>query len=279
MDIQMGTYTYTGSSGQKRQVPIERVTSLSQLHKGDHIANERLGGLYWHHAVVERVKIERGIFIVLEYSNSAKRFLRGISSSSENLGIAQVVRGACRLQDGMYLIKHEDCLPKEDVVSRAKNRLGENRYKPFENNCEHFALWCKTNISSSEQVNNLRETCEKNLLDEIVKNLILLPKMRTSTSAGESLSEGVPLAVLSAAAELTLVAYDINCAEADLRAGKISQMEYHDAILKRIMVAICSEAGSTVGERCFQGEDRLAGGFMGGLAGRFCGTILWKLIR
>ena len=51
MDTQEGTYTYTGY--QKYKVPIERVNSSSQVHKGDHIAIKRLYGLYWHHAIVE----------------------------------------------------------------------------------------------------------------------------------------------------------------------------------------------------------------------------------
>lgn len=271
MDTQVGTYTYTGYDDEKYKVPIERVTSLSQLHRGDHIANEHLGGLYWHHAIVERVEIKRGIFVVLEYSNSAKEFLRDIFSSAENLGIAQVVRNEYQLQEGWYLIKHKDCLPTKDVVLRARKRLGENQYNPFGNNCEHFAMWCKTNIASSEQVKNLWKTLEKNCLEEIVKNVILLPFLPNSTSA---LRARMTLEVV---VELVFAAYDISCAMADLRAGQITQMEYNDAIIKRIMVASCSIAGSIAGEHI--GEGRLAGRFLGGLAGRFCGTIVWKVTR
>ena len=276
MDTQEGTYTYTGDNDEKYKVPIKRVTSLSQLHRGDHIANEHLGGLYWHHAIVERVEIKRGIFVVtvLEYSNSAKEFLRDIFSSAENLGIAQVVRNEYQLQEGWYLIKHKDCLPTKDVVLRATSRLGDNQYNPFENNCEHFAMWCKTDIKSSEQVKNLRKTIEKNLLEEIVKNVILLPFLPNSTSAGVSLRARMALEVV---VELVFAAYDISCAMADLRAGQITQMEYNDAIIKRIMVAFCSIAGSIAGEHI--GEGRLAGRFSGGLAGRFCGTIVWKVTR
>ncbi|XP_074611949.1 uncharacterized protein LOC141866359 [Acropora palmata] len=266
MDTNQGTYTYTGCNNQKYKVPIELVTSLSQLHKGDHITNKRVGGLYWHHAVVEHVEIEKGIFTVLEYSSSAKEFLRGISSSSENPGIAQVVRGEYQLQDGLYLIKHEDCLPREAVVLRARKRLEEKEYDPFGNNCEHFAMWCKTNIKSSEQVNNLLETIIKNLLEEIVKFFILLPFLPNSTSAGVSLGVRMKWEV---GVERVLAAYDINCAKADLRAGQITQMEYNDAISKRIMVSTCSVAGSIAGEHYGEGEGRLAGRFLGGLAGRF----------
>ncbi|MEL6930841.1 MAG: lecithin retinol acyltransferase family protein [Cyanobacteria bacterium J06600_6] len=40
------------------------------------------------------------------------------------------------------------------VVERAKSRLGEHDYNLLTNNCEHFAVWCKTGISDSKQIRN-----------------------------------------------------------------------------------------------------------------------------
>lgn len=41
----------------------------------------------------------------------------------------------------------------EETVARAKSRIGEQKYAlPF-NNCEHFAIWCKTGVHESHQVN------------------------------------------------------------------------------------------------------------------------------
>lgn len=40
-----------------------------------------------------------------------------------------------------------------ETVSRAKSRLGENAYNVLLNNCEHFAIWCKTGVHVSHQVN------------------------------------------------------------------------------------------------------------------------------
>ena len=40
----------------------------------------------------------------------------------------------------------------EETVKRAKSRLGEDRYNLVMNNCEHFAIWCKTGILESYQV-------------------------------------------------------------------------------------------------------------------------------
>ncbi len=40
----------------------------------------------------------------------------------------------------------------EETVKRAESRLGENQYSLLFNNCEHFAVWCKTGISKSYQL-------------------------------------------------------------------------------------------------------------------------------
>ena len=41
----------------------------------------------------------------------------------------------------------------EETVNRALSRLGESRYDILTNNCEHFAIWCKTGVSESYQLN------------------------------------------------------------------------------------------------------------------------------
>ena len=39
----------------------------------------------------------------------------------------------------------------EETVMRARSKLGERGYNLLLNNCEHFALWCKTGIAQSAQ--------------------------------------------------------------------------------------------------------------------------------
>lgn len=43
----------------------------------------------------------------------------------------------------------------EETVKRAVSRIGEERYSLISNNCEHFAIWCKTGISDSSQVRSV----------------------------------------------------------------------------------------------------------------------------
>ncbi len=41
---------------------------------------------------------------------------------------------------------------RRDVVRRARSRLGERRYHLLQNNCEHFARWCRSGEPVSDQV-------------------------------------------------------------------------------------------------------------------------------
>lgn len=43
------------------------------------------------------------------------------------------------------------------TVARARRRIGEKSYDLLENNCEHFAVWCKTGIAESRQVESLMD--------------------------------------------------------------------------------------------------------------------------
>ena len=40
----------------------------------------------------------------------------------------------------------------DETIRRAKSRLGETQYNLITNNCEHFAIWCKTGMHESHQV-------------------------------------------------------------------------------------------------------------------------------
>ena len=149
-------YTYRDSRGNKREVPMLRASSLDQIKRGDHICFDRI--LYTHHAIVESVDELNGEVTVIEYSNTAKQFCCDNSTPPKNPGLAVVVRRTFQLKDDpVNVIKHDRCSDPETVVSRAKSKLGERNYNPISNNCEHLALWCKTGISSSEQVNAFGE--------------------------------------------------------------------------------------------------------------------------
>jgi hypothetical protein len=52
----------------------------------------------------------------------------------------------------VFVVEHaEECLEAGLVISRARMRLGEKRYRLFSNNCEHFVEWCLHDVSRSFQ--------------------------------------------------------------------------------------------------------------------------------
>lgn len=56
------------------------------------------------------------------------------------------VKAAIRNHKGYHLYS------AQETVERAKSRIGETEYNLAFNNCEHFALWCKTGLKESSQV-------------------------------------------------------------------------------------------------------------------------------
>ena len=43
----------------------------------------------------------------------------------------------------------------EETVARAREQIGKEDYNLFLSNCEHFAIWCKTGVEHSTQIDKL----------------------------------------------------------------------------------------------------------------------------
>ena len=52
----------------------------------------------------------------------------------------------------VYVRRYEQADSPDVAAQRALSRVGERGYCVFSNNCEHFAVWCKTGRSHSTQV-------------------------------------------------------------------------------------------------------------------------------
>jgi len=99
-----------------------------------------------------------GIYVgegrVVQYGGLSRRWRRG---PVEEVSIAQFAQGReirIRLQES----RHFD---REEVIRRARLRLGENRYHPLTNNCEHFCEWCVCGEPRSYQVDELSARCAR----------------------------------------------------------------------------------------------------------------------
>ena len=113
---------------------------------GSHIVTLRQG--YTHHG------IHVGERRVVQYGGLSWGLRRG---PVEEVSLWQFAQGR-EIRVRSYESSHFD---RENVIRRARLRLGENRYHPLKNNCEHFCEWCVRGEPRSYQVEELRASCSR----------------------------------------------------------------------------------------------------------------------
>ena len=138
---------------------------------GDHIYVNRYGGLYSHHGIfcggesvihfngpnwleasVHRTTLEDfaggDVLQVRDYAG----FREELAALEADRVVATTRRINVLLDRLRGLELSELDFSARAVVRRAESRLGETGFNLGLNNCEHFASWCKTGISSSRQI-------------------------------------------------------------------------------------------------------------------------------
>lgn len=71
----------------------------------------------------------------------------------EETGMAEFAEGR-----PVFVVSHADEVhPVDEVIRRARSRLGEDRYHLLENNCEHLVEWCLHGVARSFQVESALE--------------------------------------------------------------------------------------------------------------------------
>jgi len=131
----------------------------------------RLGGLFVHHGIdcgdgtvihftgqtwatprsVQRTTMQ-------EFSRGAAVEVRDYREFFERLEQLENLPRRIRIQWQRELMRLEgtagesEAFVPDAVVERAESQLGRLDFDVMLNNCEHFATWCKTGISDSEQV-------------------------------------------------------------------------------------------------------------------------------
>ena len=126
---------------------------------GDHLVVDF--GLYRHHGIACG-------------DGSVIHFGRGIFDL-ENAIVEQVDMETFCQGQVIVVADSKASFQAEEIVARAISRIGEQGYDLFDNNCEHFANWCRSCESESQQANvsetMLRQTtaiCAKPLLRRVV---------------------------------------------------------------------------------------------------------------
>lgn len=147
----------TFSVGKTRQVKKVRssvnVLPMAPL-PGDVIYVKRMGDLYRHYGIYA------GNNRVIHYAGNGGDW--GDDVSIHEAPLREFLQGARRFAVCEFKTHCEisgyHLYTREETLQRAYRRLGERNYNLITNNCEHFAIWCRTGISSSSQVKEAGKT-------------------------------------------------------------------------------------------------------------------------
>ncbi len=84
-----------------------------------------------------------------KYSRLVDAHKKGLMPENVNTGFLNIAIRAWEKS------RKKDVFSPEKTIARARSRLGESEYNLVVNNCEHFAIWCKTGISESHQIEDI----------------------------------------------------------------------------------------------------------------------------
>lgn len=150
-----------------------------KIKYGDIIGVPRLGGIFDHYGVFENEErvyeyapIGEGFGKAIIHTSALKEFLRGseelfVLSFPEKYGkpekheatmskeSSKSVREAFSVLSAEQRASEYHIYTPEETIMRAKSKLGEARYSLLFNNCEHYAIWCKTGVHQSHQVEDI----------------------------------------------------------------------------------------------------------------------------
>jgi len=122
-------------------------------------------GVYYHHGIAcgdgTAIHFGRGIFDI------------------KNAVIEQVDLATFSQGKPIQIVESRAIFEPNEIVERAKSRLGERSYDLWDNNCEHFATWCRSNEHESPQI-SITETIVRQTAAVAAKPL--LKKLASSTA-------------------------------------------------------------------------------------------------
>jgi len=115
----------------------------SAMSEGDHIRVKR--GLYYHHG------IDIGDKTVVHFCVDNK-------TKADDACIKRTAIQDFLIDNTSYeIINYQQCNDPDKVIEIALSFIGSKNYSLFNNNCEHFARYCKTGDKKSEQIKDVKE--------------------------------------------------------------------------------------------------------------------------
>jgi hypothetical protein len=137
------------------------------MPKGDHLFVQCVG--YSHHG------IDCGDGRVIHFESDPWRKLAGSALGQYRPCIRETSLEEFSQGRPVMIRQYELADDPDTVVERALQRVGETDYDLIGNNCEHFAVWCKTGQPHSSQVSDVVDA-----MKPLAKNAAWVPVIMRS---------------------------------------------------------------------------------------------------
>jgi len=134
---------------------VSNILKARKLQCGDHVSwPTDMSSKLQHHAIVLAYKgddIIRVIHATPKVPGSAQYEVR-----EDGVDVGGYIK-----ERSLKLHEYDECYDQLEVVDRARGKKGPFSYDKWNNNCEHFARWCKTGDFKSEQAEKWRSKIKK----------------------------------------------------------------------------------------------------------------------
>jgi hypothetical protein len=119
------------------------------MARGDHIFLSQQA--YTHHGI----DLGDGTVVHWAPPSPGPGSLLDLVASKHQAQVRRVTVGEFARGRAVWVREYAGGFDADTVVKRALSRCGDRGYHLADNNCEHFACWCKTGCHHSEQVRNV----------------------------------------------------------------------------------------------------------------------------
>ena len=194
-----------------------------------------LGFPYYHHAIVTEIHKQSkqklsfdAVEFTSTYGDDGKTVFKVVETCFKNVYVDD---------EFMYVVDYKQLsFTADEIVKRARSFKGNKTYDLFTNNCEHFALWCVTNVKASFQSDNTGDAIQNwatwfSAMMAKVSHLTAVSK--DIASATKSIFIRVSTATLAASIGCPIVCAIVECI---LLLRRLRQLKNH---LKRRLICLC----------------------------------------
>jgi lecithin:retinol acyltransferase len=191
MRIRLAAVAANGGAGSGRRQRRALASCNREPAPGAHLETSRIG--YRHHGVYV------GGGRVVHYVGFLRSRRAGVVEETTLAGFA--------VGHSVRVVEHpESHYSAQEIIDRARSRVGEREYRLLDNNCEHFCNWCITGLSRSLQAQRPVARVIQAVADLIDQwSRISITPARLRATLGQSTGRPIGALPYSASKQMVLV--------------------------------------------------------------------------